>query len=83
MYIQGVGWHPKQARARVHRQVGAGASLLFELDGTHIAYAIGINAQRDIAVTRRLIERRVPVEAAELADTEKPIGALLKTKVQP
>ena len=48
----------------MRRAIGAKATLLFELDGPHIAYAMGINAQRDIAMVRRLIERRVPVDAA-------------------
>ena len=39
---------------------------------------IGINAQRDIATIRRLIERRIAVDAAELADPAKPLNAMLK-----
>jgi hypothetical protein len=54
---------------------------LFELDGARLAYAAGINAQRDIAVARRLIERRLPVDARELADPGKPLAAMLKAKV--
>ena len=49
LYIQGVGWPVAQPSARVRRKVSDKATLLFELDGAHIAYAIGINAQRDIA----------------------------------
>jgi hypothetical protein len=41
---------------------------------------MGINAQRDIGATRRLIERRVPVNAADLADPAKPLNAMLKAK---
>jgi NAD/ferredoxin-dependent reductase-like protein len=41
---------------------------------------MGINAQRDIAAARRLIERRVPVDATELADPGKPLNAMLKAK---
>ena len=80
MYIQGVGWPIAQPSARVRRQIGAGATLLFELDGPHLAYAVGINAQRDIAIARRLIERRVPVDADDLADTGKPLAQMLKAK---
>jgi 3-phenylpropionate/trans-cinnamate dioxygenase ferredoxin reductase component len=80
MYIQGVGWPVAKPSARVRRPLGTNATLLFELDGPHIAYAVGINAQRDIAVTRRLIERRVPVDAAELADPAKPLAQMLKAK---
>ena len=49
LYIQGVGWPVAQPSARVRRKISDKATLLFELDGAHIAYAIGINAQRDIA----------------------------------
>jgi 3-phenylpropionate/trans-cinnamate dioxygenase ferredoxin reductase component len=80
MYIQGVGWQVMQPSARVRRTIGADATLLFELDGDHLAYAVGINAQRDIAVARRLIERRVPLDANALADAGKPLSAMLKAK---
>jgi hypothetical protein len=42
---------------------------------------MGINAQRDLAVARRLIERRLPVAADELTDPNKPLAQLLKAKV--
>lgn len=80
MYIQGVGWPVPQPSARVRRQIGADATLLFELDGARLASAVGINAQRDIAMVRRLIERRIPVDAAELADAGKPLAQMLKAK---
>jgi 3-phenylpropionate/trans-cinnamate dioxygenase ferredoxin reductase subunit len=81
MYIQGVGWPVTAPSARVRRAIGAGATLSFELDGAHIAYAVGINAQRDIAMARRLIERRIPVDANDLADPGKPLAQMLKAKV--
>jgi 3-phenylpropionate/trans-cinnamate dioxygenase ferredoxin reductase subunit len=80
MYIQGVGWPVVHPSARVLRPLGAGAALMFELDGSRLAHAVGINAQRDMAVARRLIERRVPVDASELADAGKPLAAMLKAK---
>jgi len=80
MYIQGVGWQVLQPTAHVRRIVGPGAKLLFEFDGEHLAYAVGINAQRDIAVARRLIERRVPVDASALEDAAKPLSAMLKPR---
>ena len=58
LYIQGIGWPVAQPSARVRRKISDKATLLFELDGARIAYALGINAQRDIAAIRRLIERR-------------------------
>jgi hypothetical protein len=42
---------------------------------------LGINAQRDMAMARRLIERSVPIDASELADAAKPLAAMLKAKV--
>jgi 3-phenylpropionate/trans-cinnamate dioxygenase ferredoxin reductase component len=80
LYIQGMGWPPPQPSARVRRQLDGNAMLRFDLDGDHLAYVLGINAQRDIAVARRLIERRVPVDPADLADPAKPLAAMLKAK---
>jgi 3-phenylpropionate/trans-cinnamate dioxygenase ferredoxin reductase component len=81
MYIQGVGWPVAHPSARVHRPLDAGAVLMFEFDGARLTHALGINAQRDMAMARRLIERGVPVDASELADAAKPLAAMLKAKV--
>ena len=81
MYIQGVGWPVAQPSVRVRRPVGAGGLLFFEFEGPRLAYVSGINAQRDIAIARRLIERNIPVDASEVADADKPLAALLKAKV--
>jgi len=80
LYIQGVGWPLPQAGARVHRQISANAMLRFDLDGRYLRYASGINAQREIATARRLIERRIEVDPAELADPGKPLAAMLKAR---
>jgi hypothetical protein len=56
--------------------------LGFETDGTRVTAALGINAQRDIATARRLIERRIPVDAAALANADRPLAELLKAKAQ-
>jgi hypothetical protein len=80
MYIQGVGWPAAQPSGRARRPLAGDAVLMFELDGPRVVYAWGINAQRDIALARRLIERSVPVDAAELADPSKPLANLLKAK---
>jgi 3-phenylpropionate/trans-cinnamate dioxygenase ferredoxin reductase component len=78
LYIQGVGWPSPQPDQRVRRR---GANLLtFEMTGRHIGYAIGINAQRDLAVVRRLIERRIAVDPAALADPTIALADLLKAK---
>ena len=77
LYIQGVGW-PVQGSTRVHRPLGGDSVLVFEVSDGRLAYAMGINAQRDLAVARRLIERRVPVDPAALADPAQPLAAMLK-----
>jgi 3-phenylpropionate/trans-cinnamate dioxygenase ferredoxin reductase subunit len=80
MYIQGMGWPIANPSRRVRRKLGDNATLLFELDGSAIAYVLGINAQREMGPARRLIEQRVPVDPAELADPTKPLNAMLKAK---
>jgi NADPH-dependent 2,4-dienoyl-CoA reductase/sulfur reductase-like enzyme len=80
LYIQGVGSRPAEPDQKVRRH-GAGASQIsFELTGPHVAYALGINAQRDIAIVRRLIERQIAVDPIALADPTKPLADLLKVK---
>ena len=55
----------------------SGKSLLaFELVDGFLVYAMGINAQRDLAAARRLIERRIQVDAAALADPSAPVGII-------
>jgi hypothetical protein len=39
---------------------------------------MGINAQRDLAFARRLIERRIAVDPLALADPSQPLAVLLK-----
>jgi NADPH-dependent 2,4-dienoyl-CoA reductase/sulfur reductase-like enzyme len=80
LYIQGLGWPVPNPSAQVRRQIGPNAMLRFDLDGDHLTYVLGINAQRDIAVARRLIERRVAVDPGELADPSKALAAMLKAK---
>src|SRR5262249_59932748 len=78
MYIQGVGWPVAHPSARVRRPLDAPAALMFELDGARLAHALGINAQRDMAVARRPIERGGPRAAGELRRVAKPAAALLQ-----
>jgi NADPH-dependent 2,4-dienoyl-CoA reductase/sulfur reductase-like enzyme len=81
LYIQGVGW-PSPNAARVRRPLAGNSLLGFETDGARITAALGINAQRDIATVRRLIERRIPVDPAALADPARPLAELLKARAQ-
>jgi len=77
LYIQGVGW-PAPGSTVVHRDLGGGNVLVFAVGNGRLISAMGINAQRDLAAARRLIERRVPVDAAALADSTQPLAAMLK-----
>jgi 3-phenylpropionate/trans-cinnamate dioxygenase ferredoxin reductase component len=82
LYIQGVGAPPPNPDKRLQRP-GTGKNaghITFDLTGPHIAYALGINAQRDIALVRRLIERRIAVDPAALADPARPLADFLKNK---
>lgn len=80
LYIQGAGTPPPKPDREV-RRIGAGASrITFTLAGGQIAYALGVNAQRDMAMVRRLIERQVTVDLAVLADAAAPLADFLKAK---
>jgi 3-phenylpropionate/trans-cinnamate dioxygenase ferredoxin reductase component len=78
LYIQGIGFPTAQPTQRVRRPLAGKSQLLFELAGGIVVYAMGINAQRDLAAVRRLIERRIPIDPAALADPSRPLASLLK-----
>ncbi len=78
LYLQGVGFPPLQPTERVRRPLSGKSMLLFEVACGRVVYAMGINAQRDLAVARRLIERRIAIEPAALADPGRPLASLLK-----
>ena len=80
LYIQGMGWPASASAQRVRRPLPGNAALLLETVGGVVSYATGINAQRDLAAVRRLIERRIPVDPAALADPAQPFAAMLKAK---
>ena len=78
LYIQGVGWPQSKPGQRIRRKLDGKSTLLLETQDGVISYALGINAQRDLAAVRRLIERKVPVDPAALADPGQPFAAMLK-----
>jgi hypothetical protein len=53
---------------------------MLEIKNGVVTYALGINAQRDLAAVRRLIERKIPIDVDALADPAKPFNAMLKAK---
>ena len=77
LYIQGVGWGVAGAEA-VSRPLPGNSSLVFHVRDGLLVYAMGINAQRDIAAARRLIERQVRVDPSALADPGQPLASMLK-----
>jgi NADPH-dependent 2,4-dienoyl-CoA reductase/sulfur reductase-like enzyme len=79
LYIQGTGWPPANPQ-RVSRPMPGKSWLVLETDGGLLSYAVGINAQKDLAAVRRLIERRIAVDPAALADPSQPFAAMLKAK---
>jgi NADPH-dependent 2,4-dienoyl-CoA reductase/sulfur reductase-like enzyme len=78
LYIQGVGWPQPAPGERIRRPLKGKSLLAFETAGGVAVYAMGINAQRDLAIARRLIERRIAVDKAALADPDRPLASLLK-----
>ena len=79
LYVQGVGW-PDAAAKKVRRPLPDKGALVLEIRDGVLSYALGINEQRDLAAVRRLIERKVPIDAEALADPAKPFNAMLKAK---
>jgi NADPH-dependent 2,4-dienoyl-CoA reductase/sulfur reductase-like enzyme len=79
LYIQGVGW-PDASAHRVRRPLPDKSALMLEVKDGTISAALGINVQRDLAAIRRLIERKIPIDPAALADPAQPFNAMLKTK---
>jgi NADPH-dependent 2,4-dienoyl-CoA reductase/sulfur reductase-like enzyme len=79
LYIQGTGWESSHGE-RVRRPLQGNSWLTFEVRNGRLEYAMGINAQRDIAMARRLIERQVPIDPASLADPSQPLAAMLKPR---
>jgi len=77
LYLQGVGW-PVPGSVPVQRPLAGDTTLIFDVSDGRLVSAMGINAQRDLAAARRLIERRVLVDAAALADPAQPLAAMLK-----
>jgi 3-phenylpropionate/trans-cinnamate dioxygenase ferredoxin reductase component len=79
LYIQDVGW-PDPAAIPVRRPLVNKSMLVLGAKDSLVSNAFGINVQRDLAAVRRLIERKIPVEASVLADPVRPFSEMLRTK---
>lgn len=62
----------------VRGNMSSGNFSIFYLQQQRVVGVSAINSPRDIAIGRRLIERRMPIRAAELADTQVHLKTLLK-----
>lgn len=80
MYIQGVGW-PDSNAERVRRPLVGNSALLLEMKEGKLTCAFGINAQRELATVRRLIERRIPIQVEALANPAASFNDMLKAKI--
>jgi 3-phenylpropionate/trans-cinnamate dioxygenase ferredoxin reductase component len=63
-------------RVLVRGDQGSKSFVMFFLDGDKVVAALGPNAARDLRFARRLIERRVSVDANRLADIGVPLAKL-------
>jgi 3-phenylpropionate/trans-cinnamate dioxygenase ferredoxin reductase subunit len=79
LYIQAIGW-PDAAAQTVRRPLQEKSALVLETKNGVVTHALGINAQRDLAAVRRLIERNIPVDQAVLADPGQPFAAMLRAR---
>ena len=53
---------------------------MLEAKGGLVTHALGLNAQRELAAIRRLIERKIPVDLSVLADPTYSFNTMLKQK---
>jgi 3-phenylpropionate/trans-cinnamate dioxygenase ferredoxin reductase subunit len=74
LYIQGVGWPGAAAESLVDRHISETSFVRFKLSGSSLTGAFGINARKEIAAARRLIDRGSAVIASDLADPQVPVG---------
>jgi len=71
--------HPSPSHERVTRGRMEDLDFItFDLEGDRVVAAVAMNRGRDIAATRRLIERRVTVDRERLADDDVPLRELLR-----
>lgn len=71
--------HPSPLHERVTRGVPEDLDFItFDLHRDQVVAAVAMNRGRDIAATRRLIERRVKIDAERLADDDVPLRDLLR-----
>jgi 3-phenylpropionate/trans-cinnamate dioxygenase ferredoxin reductase subunit len=75
MNLQIYGMPAPSHRVVMRGLPGSDSFVLFYLDGDLVKAALGPNAARDLRFARRLIERRLPVDAKRLGDVDVPMSS--------
>lgn len=57
-----------------------GADVAFHLDGDVLVGAVSVNDPNAVRAARRLIDQRIPVSAADLADPAVALRSLLRSQ---
>ncbi|KAB1652853.1 oxidoreductase [Pseudoclavibacter chungangensis] len=74
VHVEGVGRMTGDGTA-----VFRGEDVAFHLEGRLLVGAVSVNDPHAVRAARRLIDQRIPVEAAELADPTLPLRELLRS----
>jgi len=63
-------------RAVLRGDPGSNSFIVFFLDADRVAAAMGPNAARELRFARRLMERRTPIDATQLANPDMPLSKM-------
>ena len=78
LMIQGAGWPDGLTISPVRRTLGEGRVVEFHMHDGKVRYAVGIGVSREINIIRRLIEKQVNGESAELRAHQMAISERLQ-----
>jgi hypothetical protein len=76
--LQMLGLPDAASESVLRGDMGGESFTIFELREDRVVAATAINGARDIAVARRLIAQKRPVDRARLADPDTALRALLR-----
>ncbi len=77
--LQGVGWSDGCSSPVALRELEHGRMIEFYMNNDCLRYAVSIDAGRDLAIAKRLIERKIKVDPSDLADPEVKLATLLRS----
>lgn len=75
--LQLIGVRQASEQRVLRGSLEGGPGIVFYLIGGHVVSACLFNAGRERRLVKRLVEEKVPVEAAALADAARPLKSLL------